>query len=574
MRRKACFMVAATCMTALLLVVGLTFLTSFAEVSRVVIEELIPNGLNVSWVSYKNYYMVGVGILLVFWCALVVALGRMVLKKPITHDLQYVQGVLRSQNKRIAIVSVLEATLTMLGSKSSGEAQREVGQLLRRNFEPIREFLMTDVMDRDVLVVSAPWGDGKTSNVLMAVDSLGYDIQVNRRYIYASAFRYTNGIREFNRDIIKSLEDVLLEWGIEDRKGFAALLNNLESDMSKTVIEMLKAVINSKEMLITEELIYGINNSYVKAFKKEKQASRPQLIIIIDDMDRVLGEDIIRILSLLSVLRRFTFVKIIIPMETKAVIQQLEKMQIYHPEKYLNKYLPEQYAVKLRSQFQIVEEILLRQIRRQAGEYDRGVYRYRAVLAAVLIKCLVDILEGDMDNWKGEVAWNVMSDSDPFHMEWGLPRGISDVSALILGKVERGLVNSLNSDVAKGKYVPCSDGLSRMKRFEQIFNNILYKYDGILAKTIARYNRGEGAVASCFTDEVYRDTVEGWIFNFAGENWNKLGITLRDLKDTLVTCDLSNMGVSSGAQFCAVFNQLFENEHLVYSKNGKINALK
>ena len=163
------------------------------------------------------------------------------------------------------------------------------------NIEPIKKFLKSKT--ENVLIIDSIWGSGKTSCVMIAIDEFeeqnkGKD---EYRYIYESAFKYANGLSEFIEDIIDSIKDILMLEGINIERQSSAVVRNLDKDLAKFLFSYMKGGDN---IALSSSLIYRINNKY----KKKKSAI--QIIIILDDTDRLSAEDIVKVLSLLSLLRR------------------------------------------------------------------------------------------------------------------------------------------------------------------------------------------------------------------------------------------------------------------------------
>ncbi len=560
MRRGTRLLIVETIMTIVLLSAGMAFWAGMAGNLRMFLDAIVPAVLELSWATYRTYYLTGIAFLLMMWLGLTVVIWERVMKRSAVRDADYMKGMLRSSNKRTAMVSVFEAVATMLGTEEAESDRKEIEKLLRANFEPIREFIRAERCEYDVLVVSAPWGDGKTSNVLMAVDDLDSKVQEKRRYIYCSLFNYTHGLARFHRDILGNLEDVLREWGIEDRRGFAALGNYVGADMSKALAGLVDELVGGNEMVLADGLIKGINDQYVEKFERRTDKDRSQLVVIIDDLDRMTGEEIRQVLSLLGMLRKLSFVKIIVPMEPKAVAQQLEHLGVYQPQHYVNKFLPEQCAIKLRSKYQMVEEILLRQIRHRSRVRGVEIGRFRPALAAVLMRYLVDILEHDSENWTGfsRIDWGMVAEENPVRMEWGAPSDASNATYTILDAADE-MSDAMDAarDGKVRRYIPDKPSLDKMQSLEQIFGSIIYSQSG------------KKSVAERFTNDVYNVLVGSWIFDFVGRNWDTFGITLRELKDLLGRCNLDNVSMNPGKQFCDVFNQYFPEENLVYAPQSR-----
>lgn len=536
---------------------GGLFLTPFAggiaDGLRGVLISIVPDVLSWEYATYGWFY---IGFFVAYAiCATVVAVVMEKHSHHLVRDATYLCNSLRSDDPRLPSVSINQQVARILGTDEialSGDLatfQSIVQNLVLENVTPILQWLNlqgSSSMSR-VLVVGGVWGSGKTSSILMAVDSIDELRCGNMRYIYESAFKYCASVREFSQDILEALHEILMEMGIHTEEAISSIARNLDPDPLKTLEGVVKNNVFKSNKLLTSDLILQINQKYDSVKKRR----RLRVVVILDDLDRLQGDELLSALSLLSILRRLKFVSIIVPVDLRAISYALARVSVYSPEDFIKKYLPEQESVEIKSDYEIIEQTALQFIMGKQEILPKDGTQYCAVWAAVLVKMVSARLHQNATN--SEHPWNENG------LRWlGMPRGVDatfpagmdDESIRIVRGVKRHLdrvfLNMGPGSVSKKyKWELSKVATGGVQRFRNFILAISYSNDALVFdKTLS--------------NEAYDDLIGSWIFDFARENWDDLSIALRELLDILNHCDLSGLSVEQGEQFSQVFDQLLK----------------
>lgn len=542
-------------MAAIVALFGVFLLPSFVaglvDPTREIAMNLFPSLLVKPFITVRTFYVCSVFAYVavscfILWCFTPVVRVR---------NRAYLLESLYSNNERAPVAGFDDMVKRTMGSTASeeNEESREerlnVERMLLENIEPIEAYIKSMDSGQNVLVVEGAWGVGKTSNVLVAIDRLGDDGSSGIRYIYESAFKYNANIGEFKRDVLKALYDVLAEMKIYAHKPIEDVVDNITVSPAETLIGVLKSFMSTSSMPLTTDLVSMINDKYRRARDKRKL----KIVIILDDLDRLQGEDILSTLAFLSVVRRLEFVKIILPLSLKTVGTALGGTNIPEPRQIIRKYLPEQNVVIIKSGVDVVERIALQKIKgTQKDSRSEGIY-YCAAWAAVLMKLISDWLvrAADQIDWdglyvhEGNGRLGGYKLPDKVNMDVGLrrviERSIVDVNDA-LKRVNGGLRYTLG----------WPSGTSDLRRFENL----------VLKVQLRLRFSGEVQLVPAteyFDEDMYHDIVASWIFKFVEGNWEYLDINLRGVMDILNKYDFSGLSSNGAEQFAQVFNQLFPN---------------
>lgn len=521
------------CVMIITLVLLVPLSVGVADAVRAVVFYVMPGILDFGWVTYGYFYIVFFSM----WLMVAVVAGIIVARESIKpcRDAKYLCESLKSGDIRAPMVDFEQLVSRVIGGCSDSGCRLRIRDLLAQNIEPIEEFLTGDSTDRKVLLVEGLWGSGKTTNVLVAINNMK-EKQPDIRYIYESVFKYSDNIVEFEKDALEALCDVMDEMKLKSGAMLTAMARNLDSDPLKTVASIFRENLMPSNKLLTSDLVYDINKRYDKV--KKKQFS---VVLILDDLDRLQGDDMVRVLSFLSVVRRLRFVRIIIPVDLDAVVYALKRADVYEPGSFIKKYLPECAMVKVKSDYEIIEQIALRTIRGLQNRRVGSGVDFRAAWAAILMKLFSKKLR---DN-AVKHGWADL------RFFWLAPADVVGVTMPDeLDGASRNIMRFAGERVRHCLY----EG----RRYDWGFdmqNGVQYLEDVVL-KTV---QRSEGfPVYQHFDVDAYDGLVASWVFEFASECWECSAICLRDVMETVNSCDLSVLSLGREEQFRQVFNQLFD----------------
>ena len=469
---------------------------------------------------------------------------RLCSRKVIVRDASYVLESLSSRNKRASLR--LPATSRQeLIERIAGDARdlvdvSEINSFIDSSIEPIKEFLL-DKSPFDTLVLNSKWGTGKTTSVLIAINE---SLANRNRYIYESVFKYTDGVAEFSSDLLNAINAVLLELGVATKFNFIDLINNYSADHFAMVSNLIGSL--QKSNPLTSDLIQDINRLY----GARKMQNR--LYIIIDDIDRLQGADILRVLSLLSTLRRLDFVRLILPADIDIVAQSLQSLGIPNPGLFVNKYLSEQQSIDVDFGYELAETVALAKIERmmkRSSLSDGGC----PIFAAVLLKIMSKKLWAETRNLNQDRAeWLTQNSSVK------LPENLSRIARRMLTTAPQYMYsmsgNVITSENYTAKYNWKSTHTS-LRHFENIIYSVIFRDDG-------RF------VCDNFSYDIYCALIDSWVFSYAEKHWREFDLTLRDVLDTLDVIDFSNMPSNAEARFAKAFGYLFPRKRIAIVKNN------
>lgn len=328
------------------------------------------------------------------------------------------------------------------------------------------------------------------------------------------------------------------------------MIKNLDSNPQKTIGNFIK---NYKETnLPSSELVYKLNCQY------ENLKTEELIYIIIDDMDRLQGEEIMDILAVLSILKNLIFVRVIIPADLNIVCRALDVSKVVEPQKFIEKYLPSQMSIKLSSNYDMVEKVLLGKI-----SHTRGIWKkassseVQPTLAAIFIGMLAKRLEDETRNYEPEnksVRYRWLLDG---HHSQALPNDMNEPLSQILRIPE-----TLDAkEFFRDKYV-----------WDTTYNNIT-RFKDIIYAIKKRQGEKRGfdttyiPVRELFSDEEYLDLIDSWIFNYMKKRWDIFGFTIRDALDIWESINQKGkLPKDKAEQFVYIFNQLFPDRQMKTTK--------
>ncbi|MBR1875334.1 hypothetical protein IJ798_03090 [Candidatus Saccharibacteria bacterium] len=467
---------------------------------------------------------------------------------------QRLLAVLKSDNPKSALVSKKDMIEKNGGKDLASTMTSRVEEIVDENIQPIVSFLSTSASDK-TLVLNSSWGTGKTSSILIAVDEFTKKNEkrkkvVDVRYIYESVFKYNGNLEEFTEDIIMSISKLLRIYGIAPQKEIEKLIKNIKSSNN---ISLLKNILynNYSNISLTSEVINKINQKYIDN-KRDFI-----IVVIIDDLDRLSGKDMAEVLSILSILRRFIFVKIIAPIDPNAVIKQLGAEKYYKPETFINKYLPEASSVKIKSGYDIAEAIALERMKGMSGNKKMSLEQFKPAWAAIIFRLITNKLAYEVDQQEYKrFRWlngrNTLPATQP---DWIKDGTILKAALINAPNYVKKFCTDFNNG-SKAKYSWGNSGYSDIKYFNLIFSGMID-------------NRTGDRVMASFSDEKWNDVIEPWIYTFAEKHWSVFGFTVRDVIEIIAGIEDIQLNVNApGLQFAQVYNSLFpDNQIKMKDKN-------
>lgn len=418
------------------------------------------------------------------------------------RNIQRVVGSLESEDTQLPVTKKEVLIERIIGHDAPPEIIAEIDSIIQNNTETIKAFIFNN---EKTLLVEGKWGAGKTTYTLIALheslqsDELKY---TDYRFIYESAFKYVAEFNEFKKDILTIIDSILSEQNIFEPFIFSELINNLVS--KKYGIPILNPRIN----LITTDIINNLNEAYEK--RRRKKVHPPfRIVIIIDDVDRLLGNDIIQTLAFLSVIRRLKFIKIILPIDRDVIIDQLNKANVTDSQVYINKYLPDQSSTKIQSNYGIINSILSKKIRKEMNTYYEDE-QIRPILECFYIKAFSERLQENMRRNRVDSLGNwAMNNSYPKEL---LSRDEYDSEYILDAR------DSLTKHLSGQDY----SFLGPSNNFESLIYMLRYK---------DKRPRANSSFPLRVDEELYEKCIKSWVMPFTESKWIKLNLSIREAND-------------------------------------------
>lgn len=196
------------------------------------------------------------------------------------------------------------------------EMQRELQGILRRE----------DLKDQGVVLsVDGTWGSGKTTFMNLVLKGIEEENVVLISYDCLFYGNVSEATTIFLDDIFKKIRET---FGI----------NLQDSGIAKNISPKFEVGYGLPKLVVD----LNQNNRYPTEFIKDKLAEKlkkinGKVIIVIDDLDRVSGEDVIHFLRIVRVLRELPNFVVILPIDKGALEDLLQAKQIANPRQYLKK---------------------------------------------------------------------------------------------------------------------------------------------------------------------------------------------------------------------------------------------
>lgn len=523
------------------LVVIFNFANALFDAIYSLISNTFPQILDCSIINKATYSW----IILVTWVLFSILLGKHIYSflnpETIQRDKSFILELFKNRGYGSPISTRVRLIEKIYGKSEIDEkVKQSLDELIDKNINPIKEFL-EESGDKHVLCINGKWGSGKTTSLLIAIN----ETEKNNKYIYESAFKYSGSENEFTKDLLSALNDTTLKMRMKNRDIINSLIKNLDSSPQKTVGNFIK---NYKEInLPSSELIYKLNCQYENLNNKEL------IYIVIDDIDRLQGKEIIDILAVLSILKNLIFVRVIILADLDVVCRALDAYKVVEPQRFIEKYLPSQMSIKLGSNYDMVEKILLDKISHTGGAWkEASPNEVRPALAAIFIGMLAKRLEDETRNYKSEnksvrYAW-LSNAPNPQKLPDNINEPLSQI--LQIPMVIR------TKESFKDRYA-----------WNTTYNNITRFRDVIYAVKKRLGGRGRSTtyipINELFSDEEYSDIIDSWIFDYMKKRWDIFGFTIRDALDIWESVrQKEGLPKDCAEQFVYIFNQLFPDRQM------------
>lgn len=460
------------------------------------------------------------------------------------YDRKYLLDILSTSGKdgRLYTTSKEDLARKILGDKPEQGELDDIYSAINAQIKPIKDFLEDKPQDSSTLIVNSKWGTGKTTSVLIAINEI-QNIEHDDKFLYESVFRYSASMDEFVNDFLGTFSKVLYLLGLDTDKDIDALAKNYSVSPSETISNLLKSQDIKTNFSI--EIMARINNQY-----KDNKCKK-LIFVIIDDLDRLQGKEIIRVLSLLSLLRHLSFVRIIIPVDTSMVARILGASKIPDPERYIEKYLPEQTSVLIDFGYATAESVILTMIENGGtGADDVGC----AIWAAILVNMLADILRKETNalaDHRGD--WLI-------EMYKGNPNDVGWVAYRILKSAPDFMKSRANGNLSCAKN-------KKIKYYWDPEYNSIQNFENIIHAL--RFSKDETAVRNKFSQEEYETLIVPWIFEYAEKHWSEFGFTMRKVLDGFSKLKpvLDKMPKTAEGAFAFSYNQFFPNKKITLKNN-------
>lgn len=394
--------------------------------------------------------------------------------------------------------------------KVNAENLSVVMDVLGPQILPITKFIEQDSSQSNILCVDGKWGSGKTTRVNIAINELKEQEKKCVKVYYESCYKYMiPGMSEYSRDMYSNIQAFMSVLGLGNY-----LLSDLIMDQSS---KGLYSRIIQQDFNATAS-INKANSKYREKGLTEK------LIIIIDDVDRLSNpNDIYQLFSIVSIVRRLSFVKIIIVCDKKRINSLLSNGDKAYDSKFLNKYIPDSNSVYVESEYLSMEEQALYLLNKNYEELNKpkkSIDKNNFCGAWSLI--IIDHIDNEIQRIytaKKEridvIRWLSGSVSMPVEIVNSMPTWINSLRVLISNP--NLIINDY--DGAKWEEVKVSKG-----DFKVIRNKLLKLNKNNSGKLINILKDIEFDAAYKFIESIYK---------FASNNFEDIGLNYRDLQNSI-----------------------------------------
>ena len=505
------------------------------------IELLDPSVLDWSFVTREVFRLFVLVLFMIIIMAIAIVLYKICAKKIYIRNAHYIERLLSSNNSGEPACNREELAKRIYGDKRKNpNIPKKINSLIDESISPIKKFLSEGGND-NTLMINAKWGAGKTTCLLIAINEAG---QEDNRYIYESAFKYRVNSGELFGDVLTALRETLLELGVKANNPIDSIIRNLDKDINNTLLNVLKK--RNEVDALSSDAVYRINEKY----RKRKIINK--IFIIIDDLDRLKGEDIVNVLSFLSILRRLEFIRIIIPADRAVVCNALKADGIMEPQLFIEKYLPSQKEVRIKSNYEMAYSVIAKMIRGRKGNKGKDV---RPAIEAIFLKMLANEMKRQTFGFKN------------YRHRWlqvgaiGAEEKIDFINEQIRQILSIPTIIRSNNKEGAEKY-RWSTKYDDMRETQNVVYALQERIGGPENPTIINKWR-------LFSADDYNYAVKTWITDYMEKRWDLFGFTIRESRNTLSGIKFEQLPEDELEQFVFVYNQYNPTRKIDIEPGGK-----
>ncbi len=490
------------------------------------IELLDPGVLDWNFVTREAFRLFVLALFMIGVTAITIVLYKSCAKKIYIRNAHYIERLLSSNNSGEPACNREELAKRIYGDKRKNpNIPKKINSLIDESISPIKKFLSESGND-NILMINAKWGAGKTTCLLIAINEAAKE---GNRYIYESAFKYRVNGGELFSDVLTALRETLSELGIKANNPIDSIIRNLDKDINNTLLNVLKK--RNEVDALSSDAVYRINEKY----RKHKIANK--IFIIIDDLDRLKGEDTVNVLSFLSILRRLEFVKIIIPADRAVVCSALKADGIIEPQLFIEKYLPSQKEVRIKTNYEMAYSVIEKMIRGRKGNKGKDV---RPAIEAIFLKMLANEMKRQTFGFKNyEYPWLRVGS-----------RGAEAKIDLMNEQITRildipRLISRKNKNEGLTQRYRWRDGFEDIRETQ----NIVYALQEIIGGVTNSTTLNRWKI---FTEENYDFSVRSWLLGYIEKYWDLFGFTIREARNALSGIKFEQLPENTLEQFAYI----------------------
>ncbi len=189
--------------------------------------------------------------------------------------------------------------------------------------------------------IVAPWGNGKTSFIKLFAE----EVQMNKdiEIIYFSPWHYSS-----KTDIISAFYRLLSEhWAVNDIELF-----NLVCQYSSWLIGETKSSLLLRS--VHKEQPAELYEKISKMLDKRKK----RIVVIIDDLDRLEGKEILDVLKIIRGSANFPNIIFIVAYDKEYIIKAVNKVHTENDDRFIDKFFQTEYHLPLYSADKIEEFVI------------------------------------------------------------------------------------------------------------------------------------------------------------------------------------------------------------------------
>lgn len=190
-------------------------------------------------------------------------------------------------------------------------------------------FTSFDVSTESVsIAIIAPWGNGKTSFLNMLIENIEKSYPQTYKVIRFSPWRYTKTVNK-----TKLFFEILIHQTNELNISLSKLLKRYSSLLTEFDIPLKNKL---SELFETDNDM----NSLFQKVNDELKKSKYKYLIVIDDIDRLEGEEILEIIKIIRESANFSNLIFVVAFDKDYVNEALKNLSPAINERYIEKFFP------------------------------------------------------------------------------------------------------------------------------------------------------------------------------------------------------------------------------------------